>query len=79
MWGVYMKNNLKNSYLLIYQKKDIYYNRIMDCRITFADAASAAAFIEQIKKDRNVLNYTIVSKECFRRNEEREWISVDGV
>ena len=67
----------KNKYILFYQKKDRLYNRIMDCELTFADKESIECFVEELRRDRNVLNYCIVSKECFNRGSGWNWRGVE--
>lgn len=67
----------KNEYILLYQKKDREYNRLMDCELRFGSAADMDEFISHLLNDRNVVQYCTLRKECFMRGEGYRWREVE--
>lgn len=66
-----------NQYILIYEKNDREYNRIMECEIRFAAEEDLLSFIENLKLDRNVRRYCVICKECFKRDRDWNWPNID--
>lgn len=66
----------KNEYILLYQKKDRVYNKLMDCELRFGTQEDMDEFISHLLNDRNVIQYCTVRKDCFMRGEGYKWINI---
>lgn len=66
----------KNEYILLYQKKDRVYNKLMDCELRFGTQEDMDEFISHLLNDRNVIQYCTVRKDCFMRGEGYKWTEV---
>lgn len=61
-----MKSYGVPAFILLYQKKDREYGRVMSCELRFQNEDEMNEFIEELKLDRNVLEYCTIKKEIFK-------------
>ena len=61
---------MKTLFILVYQKWDLEYKRKMNCELRFKYKIELDEFLENLKKDRNLISYTLISKETFEKDKD---------